>query len=134
MIKLALLIGALAAAIGAGCSAVIGRRARRKAIRTRATVRSFSPIGGHGQLAPEVEFTHTDGRVIRSWTQRYASSGLRVGDETEILYNHHSLWGAETWDVFILRRPDANPYVLYSLAAGFLTVAAVGLMVAAVVI
>lgn len=134
MIKAVLLICALALFVGAVCSFAVERGMKRRAVRTRARVLEPAPLGGNGQLVPMVEFTDSTGRLIRHSAQRFGAFGVRTGEETDILYTHKKVLGLDAWNIFVLARPDANPFRLYRVAGIFLAVLGVVLAALALVL
>ena len=107
------------------------KKMKRKAIRTQALVTAATPLGGNGQRVLEVEFAHTDGRVIRYHAQRHGSYCAGVGDRVDILYTGRKIMGVESWNIFILSKPDANPFAVYTFAGSLLLAVTVVLAAAA---
>ena len=112
-----------------------GRRFEKKAVRTRATVVTFSPIDSNGQMAPVVEFTAVeDGKHVRMPAQSAGSRGVHGGDQVEILYERKKGFGLETWNIFIIQDGSSRPFGIYAIVGAILIVIALGLAVAAIVV
>lgn len=112
-----------------------GRRFEKRAVRTRATVVTFSPIDGNGQMAPVVEFTAVeDGKHVRMSAQSAGSRGVHGGDQVEILYERKKVFGLETWNIFIVQDSSRRPFGIYTIVGTIMIVAALGLAIAAIVV
>lgn len=129
MVKRMLIICAFALCIGAAISFASEKRMTRRAVRTRARIVNFMPLGDHGQLTPMVEFTDETGRQVCQSAQRMGAWGTKVGDEVDILYTHRKVLGMDAWNIFLAQKEGARPFRIYRAAGWFLL--ALGVLLAA---
>ena len=133
MMQLVMLLCAAVAALCAFIALGSAKRMKKQAIRTQAVVTGMTVLGGGGQRQPEVTFTHTDGRTICYPAQRHGSFRAGVGDQVDIVYTGRKVLGAESWNIFILPKPNANPFAVYTFGSAVLLAAAVVFAVIAMV-
>jgi len=109
----------LACALAVGAMSVYfsgyGRRFEKNAVRARARVVTFSPIGNNGQMAPIVEFTAQDGSLVRKRAQSAGTRGVQGGDTVNILYERKKVFGLKTWNIFIVKDENSRPFRIYGI-------------------
>lgn len=134
ILPLTLLCCALLVAFVAVCCFVTEKRFAANAIRTWGRIVTYLPFGENGALSPVVEFVDKDGVKQSRQANRAGTWNAQAGDEVSILYTKRKVLGMDAWNIFVAADEDARPYRSYTIAGVILSVIAVGLAAAGIII